>query len=158
MKKTFRTFFRSPIGMMEITGAEEGILSVRFVEEDEPAGSEEMIPECLKNCRGQLGEYFRGERNVFRLPLALAGTDFQKKVWNRVREIPYGETASYREIAAALGCPGAARAVGRANGSNPVCIIVPCHRVIGSDGALTGYAGGIRRKEWLLEHERRGKG
>ena len=98
-------------------------------------------------------EYFAGGRTDFDVPLELAGTDFQRRVWSALRDIPYGETISYGELARRVGNPGAVRAVGLANGRNPVAIIVPCHRVIGADGSLTGYGGGLDRKAWLLDHE-----
>lgn len=101
----------------------------------------------------QLAEYFAGERSAFELELQPSGTDFQRAVWMALREIPYGETRSYGQIAAAVGRPKAARAVGSANNKNPIAVIVPCHRVIGSGGALVGYAGGLERKTWLLDHE-----
>lgn len=103
----------------------------------------------------QLREYFAGERHEFDLPLAPAGTDFQRRVWAVLREIPYGHTTSYGQVAARLGmAPGASRAVGAANGANPIAIVVPCHRVVGADGTLTGYAGGLERKRTLLDLER----
>jgi methylated-DNA-[protein]-cysteine S-methyltransferase len=111
---------------------------------DEPA---------LRETRAQLKAYFGGELKEFDLPMALEGTDFQRKVWEKLCEIPYGVTTSYGELARRLGTPSASRAVGLANGSNPISIIVPCHRVIGADGSLTGYGGGLERKEWLLKHE-----
>jgi methylated-DNA-[protein]-cysteine S-methyltransferase len=107
----------------------------------------------LAQARDQLVEYFAGERREFDLPLRPAGTPFQQSVWAALREIPYGETAGYGELAARLGRPGAARAVGLANGRNPISIVVPCHRVIGAAGALTGYGGGLERKRYLLELE-----
>ncbi len=103
----------------------------------------------------QLGEYFAGERRVFDLPLGPDGTGFQRLVWRALGTIPFGETRAYGTIAHAIGRPSASRAVGAANGKNPISIIVPCHRVIGASGALTGYAGGVAAKEWLLGHERR---
>jgi methylated-DNA-[protein]-cysteine S-methyltransferase len=104
--------------------------------------------------RSQLTEYFAGERADFDLPLAPVGTPFQQRVWQRLRQIPLGQTSSYGELAAEIGQPAAVRAVGMANGRNPISIIVPCHRVVGSTGALTGYAGGLAAKRWLLDHER----
>jgi methylated-DNA-[protein]-cysteine S-methyltransferase len=104
--------------------------------------------------RGQLAQYFEGTRTSFDVPLAPVGTPFQKRVWSALVAIPYGETITYGELAHRVGSPGAARAAGRANATNPLSIIVPCHRVIGADGSLTGYAGGEERKRWLLEHER----
>lgn len=109
----------------------------------------------LDTAKQQLAAYFAGERAVFDLPLAPAGTAFQLRVWQALRDIPAGETRSYGEIAAGIGRPSASRAVGAANGANPIGIIVPCHRVVGADGTLTGYAGGLDRKRWLLAHEAR---
>jgi methylated-DNA-[protein]-cysteine S-methyltransferase len=109
--------------------------------------------EPFADARTQLSEYFAGERVDFDLPLATAGTPFQRRVWRALRDIPYGETASYGEIARRLGRPSASRAVGLANGRNPIAVIVPCHRVIGSDGSLTGYGGGLERKRLLLDLE-----
>jgi methylated-DNA-[protein]-cysteine S-methyltransferase len=111
-------------------------------------------PEPFAAAVEQLGEYFAGERQDFDLPLAFGGTAFQQRVWAALQEIPYGETESYGELAARIGSPGASRAVGLANGRNPIGIIVPCHRVIGASGSLTGYGGGIERKRQLLDMER----
>lgn len=119
--------------------------AARFGERDDTAAAD---------AAAQLAEYFAGSRTSFDLPLAPVGTPFQHRVWDALRDIPYGETWSYGRLAAHLGSPGASRAVGLANGRNPIAIIVPCHRVIGANGALTGYAGGVERKQWLLAHER----
>jgi len=113
---------------------------------------------AFATARAQLDEYFAGARTAFDLPLAPEGTDFQMKVWTALCAIPYGATVSYGELARGIGRPGAARAVGLANGSNPLPIVVPCHRVIGADGSLTGFGGGIERKRWLLAHEARHSG
>jgi methylated-DNA-[protein]-cysteine S-methyltransferase len=107
----------------------------------------------LDGVRRQLAQYYAGKRQSFDMPINPAGTEFQRRVWKEVREIPYGVTASYGEIAAAVGKAGASRAVGRANATNPVCLVTPCHRVIGRDGSLTGFGGGIETKRWLLQHE-----
>jgi len=107
----------------------------------------------FREAATQLAEYFEGVRQSFSLPLAAVGTDFQRRVWAALAVIPFGETRSYGEIANAIGQPGSARAVGLANGQNPISIVVPCHRVIGANGTLTGYGGGLDRKRWLLEHE-----
>jgi methylated-DNA-[protein]-cysteine S-methyltransferase len=121
---------------------------------------EEMLPEdgeltfCVKECLKQIDEYFRGDRREFFLNLQPVGTDFQKSVWRQLEKIPYGKTTSYGKIADVIGKPNASRAVGSANGKNPLAIIVPCHRVIGSDGSLTGYGGGVWRKRWLIGFER----
>ena len=108
---------------------------------------------AFRDARAQLDEYFAGARTEFRVPLELSGNDFERRVWRELLEIPYGETASYGEIARRIGTPHAARAVGLANGRNPVALIVPCHRVIGADGSLTGYGGGLERKRLLLDLE-----
>ena len=146
-----RARFESPIGTIEVTVNDAAaVLSVSFV--DEPVSEMDTDDACSR-ALGQLEEYFRGERRRFELALEPDGTEFEHKVWNQVRRIPFGATDSYGEIARRLGDPGAARAVGLANARNPIAIIVPCHRVIGSDGDLTGYAGGLDRKKWLLEME-----
>lgn len=115
---------------------------------------EESPSGVLSDAAAQLEEYFRGERRTFDLPLDPVGTDFQQRVWTRLRAIPYGRTRSYGELAREMGSAGASRAVGLANGRNPISIVVPCHRVIGANGAMTGFGGGIERKVWLLQHER----
>jgi methylated-DNA-[protein]-cysteine S-methyltransferase len=145
-----KTYYLAPIGLLEICGSEKGISSVTFV-----ANVDNVIenPVCLRDCVTQLHEYFERKRKTFDLLLDLEGTDFQKKVWNELLKIPYGKTKSYNDIAIKLGDKEAVRAVGHANGKNPVSIIVPCHRVIGSDGKLVGYAGGLWRKKWLLGFE-----
>ena len=148
-----RAFFRSPIGTVEVAGTETGLKGLRFVP-GEPGRASESDP-ILKTALTQLGEYFQGERRVFSLKLELDGTDFQRRVWRELQRVPFGQTVSYGEVAAALGIPKAARAIGQANHNNPVSIIIPCHRVVGSNGSLTGYGGGLWRKEWLLAHERR---
>jgi methylated-DNA-[protein]-cysteine S-methyltransferase len=147
-----KAIYASPIGAVEIAGTSEGITAVDFVAPDTPGSRE--TPACLEACYRQIHEYFTGRRQVFTVDLIFAGTDFQKKVWHALLSIPYGQVASYGQIAAAVGNPKACRAVGSANGKNPIGIIVPCHRVIGSNGTLTGYGGGLWRKEWLLAHEK----
>jgi len=149
----FRALYKSPIGLLEIVGTEEGIQLIEFSDRlSVPAGP--PAP-CLKECCRQLDEYFSGRRRTFSLRLDLRGTPFQKRVWNELLKIPLGRTATYKDIAAALGNPRSTRAVGGANHGNPVSIVVPCHRVVGADGSLTGYGGGIWRKEWLLAHEKK---
>jgi methylated-DNA-[protein]-cysteine S-methyltransferase len=108
----------------------------------------------MKECLRQLDEYFKGKRKKFSVPLLLDGTDFQKAVWRQLQRIPCGQTASYGDVARAIGSPQAFRAVGNANNKNPIPLIIPCHRVIGSDGKLVGFGSGIWRKEWLLDHEK----
>ena len=139
------------LGKTMIRGDENGILSV-FVSDEELTLSK-SIPKELKECVAQLDEYFKGSRRQFQIKLKPEGTEFQKKVWNELLKIPYGKTISYLELTKKLGDIKAIRAVANANGKNPVWIIIPCHRVIGSNGSLTGYAGGLHRKKWLLDHE-----
>jgi methylated-DNA-[protein]-cysteine S-methyltransferase len=145
----------SPVGPLEIGADGDAITKVWFVEHTATAVPDDA-PAVLTQAVQQLEDYFDGERSDFDLPLAPRGTDFQRRVWAELEKIPYGETASYGEIAGRLGLPpGASRAVGLANGSNPIAIVVPCHRVIGADGSLTGYAGGLERKRFLLDLEAR---
>jgi methylated-DNA-[protein]-cysteine S-methyltransferase len=146
------TYYSSPIGLIEITGNEEGITTLYFV--DKITNNTTKIHPALKECVYQLEEYFKGIRKEFGLKLNPKGSDFQKKVWNQLNTIPFGKTKSYLEISKQIGDSNAARAVGSANGSNPVSILIPCHRVIGSTGKLIGYGGGLWRKEWLLNHEK----
>lgn len=149
-EKIYRDYYESEIGLIEVTASESALKTLYFVaERDEDTESNEILADTLQ----QLDEYFKGERRKFTIPLDPDGTDFQKLVWEELRKIPYGKTVSYLDIAKKLNNVGAIRAVGSANGRNRISIILPCHRVIGSDGKLTGYAGGIWRKEWLLEHE-----
>lgn len=144
-------YYSSPIGTLEIKGNEEGLISLEFMKEEmEPT---EKIHESIKEVAYQLDEYFNGIRKEFGIKLNPEGTDFQKQVWKELLGVPFGKTSSYLEISKQLGDENATRAVGNANGRNPIAIIVPCHRVIGSNGKLTGYAGGLWRKEWLLNHE-----
>ncbi len=145
------TYYKTPIGTAEIVGNEDGIQSISVLDEEKE--SSDNIPECLKNCVIQLDEYFSGERKDFDLKLNPKGTNFQQSVWKELNNIPYGKTRTYMEQTKQIGDPKAIRAVASANGKNPIWIVIPCHRVIGSDGSLTGYAGGIWRKKWLLEHE-----
>ena len=143
-------YLDSPIGLIQISGNSQVIRSLRFVERRLHSASPGR---AVETALGQVKEYFEGARRTFDLPLAPEGTDFQKSVWKQLARIPFGRTASYKEVAEKIGRPGAVRAVGGANGRNPIPIIVPCHRVIGSDGSLTGFGSGIWRKEWLLRHE-----
>lgn len=144
-------YLATPTGTLEIKGDEHGLASVYFLDTGTP--SSETIPSELQATVTQLTEYFEGNRTTFNLPLAPEGTEFQKKVWNQLQKIPFGKTTSYQQMANQLGDPKVIRAAASANGKNPISIIIPCHRVIGSDGSLTGYAGGLHRKKWLLEHE-----
>jgi methylated-DNA-[protein]-cysteine S-methyltransferase len=151
--KTYQACYKSPLGPIEIVGLADCILSLDFVDK-EFAGAADL-PFWLKNCLKQIDEYFKGKRRRFLLKLDPQGTPFQKLVWRQLEKIPFGEVVSYGELAGIIGKPGASRAVGSANGKNPIAIIIPCHRVIGSDGRLTGYGGGLWRKEWLIKHEKR---
>ena len=142
---------RTPLGIAKIEGDEHGVQSVTVLDTELPLS--QTIPAELEDCVHQLKDYFEGNRQEFSLTLNPQGTDFQKKVWIKLADIPFGKTRSYLEQSKVLGDPKAIRAVAAANGKNPLWIIIPCHRVIGSDGSLTGYAGGLWRKKWLLEHE-----
>ena len=146
------TFYKSPVGRLEIIEENSLIVQVIFLDDDSISVSQKPKG-ILKDAIQQLGEYFSGSRTKFQLPLAPKGTDFQKKVWDELQSIDFGKTVSYMDMAKRLGDPKVIRAAGTANGKNPIAIIIPCHRVVGSDGSLTGYAGGLKRKQWLLEHE-----
>jgi len=141
----------TPLGIAKIIGDENGIASVSILNSNEQVS--DVIPDELQDCVYQLRDYFEGERENFSLKLNPKGTDFQKRVWKQLEKISFGKTISYLDLSKQLGDIKAIRAVANANGKNPLWIIVPCHRVIGSDGSLTGYAGGLSRKQWLLEHE-----
>ena len=160
------TSYDSPVGKLTLAAVSDRICMLEFADSDRATGSLDKISSItrqdikqqtspvLKDASMQLDEYFSGKRKVFDLPLELFGSDFRKKVWNELLKIPYGETRTYTQQTLILGDPKAIRAVASANGANMIAIIVPCHRVVGSNGKLTGYAGGIWRKRWLLEHER----
>ena len=143
-------FIQSPLGITKIVGDENGISIISILSEGQIT---KQIPESLKECVSQLREYFDGNRNDFTFKMNPQGTDFQQKVWKELLNIPFGKTMSYLDLSKKLGDVKAIRAVASANGRNPLWIVVPCHRVIGTDGSLTGYAGGLWRKKWLLEHE-----
>ncbi|MFD0863044.1 methylated-DNA--[protein]-cysteine S-methyltransferase [Sungkyunkwania multivorans] len=142
---------KTPVGTAKIIGDANGVQRIGIL--DDVADVSEIIPEALEDCAYQLAEYFEGKRKTFSLKLNPQGTDFQKRVWQALLKIPYGKTTSYLKLSQELGDEKAIRAVAAANGKNPLWIVVPCHRVIASDGSLTGYAGGLWRKKWLLEHE-----
>lgn len=144
---------QTPIGVLEISGDIDGISSVIFKDIPFFKTQFEKTPVELRDAIIQLNEYFKGERKDFDLKLSPKGTEFQQKVWKELEKIPYGRTVSYQQIASQLGNPKVIRAAASANGKNPIPVIIPCHRVIGSDGSLTGYAGGLYRKKWLLELE-----
>jgi AraC family transcriptional regulator of adaptative response/methylated-DNA-[protein]-cysteine methyltransferase len=149
----------SPLGDMLAAATEEGICLLAFADGIIPAAQATLGPEApiFDELERELGEYFKGRRRGFDLPVKTSGSDFQEKAWDYLLGIPYGETASYGQQAQAIGNPAAARAVARADGANRVCILIPCHRVLGSDGSLTGYSGGIDRKRRLLALEASGQ-
>jgi len=144
-------YYKTPIGTAKIVGNELGIQSITVI--DEKMESSKYIPLYLQECIQQLNEYFNKIRTTFNLKLNPQGTDFQKRVWKELLNVPHGKTRSYLEHSKKLGDVKAIRAVASANGKNPIWIVIPCHRIIGSDGSLTGYAGGLWRKKWLLELE-----
>jgi len=141
---------QSPVGMLEISGSENGIRSILFMDSE---SEETEVPDCLQDCILQLNEYFAGKRQKFNLAIDPKGTDFQLMVWMQLQKIPFGKTISYLELARMTGSETNTRAVGNANGKNKLNIVIPCHRVIGSNGKLTGYRGGLWRKEILLKFE-----
>lgn len=147
----------SPIGPLTLAGHGHVLTNLRMVDQTYEPNRADWLPDdqAFPEAVDQLGEYFAGERTDFELELSMAGSEFQRRVWRALTTIPYGETRSYGEIAVQIGAPGSARAVGLANGRNPIAIIVPCHRVIGASGGLTGYGGGLDRKRSLLELEKR---
>ncbi|GLI85376.1 methylated-DNA--protein-cysteine methyltransferase [Rossellomorea marisflavi] len=144
----------TPLGILEIIGTNEAVSSILFVEREEGVYMRgDDTPDVLIDCHDQLVEYFNGSRRTFSFPVRVKGTDFQKRVWKGLLDLAYGETGSYKELALSIGNEKAIRAVGSANGKNKLSIVIPCHRIIGSNGTMTGYAGGVWRKEWLLRHE-----
>lgn len=156
----FHRYVPSPVGRLKLVASDRGLVAVLW-ENDDPRrvrlgpSIEQPDHPILIESDLQLAEYFAGERRAFTVPLDFLGTDFQKRIWGALLTIPFGETRSYGEIARQIGRPSASRAVGAANGRNPISIIAPCHRVLGSNGALTGFAGGLAAKDHLLGHERR---
>ena len=147
-------YYACPLGLLEIEAEKDALASIKFLSDDFPNkpdqdGHSDIIAETIK----QLTQYFASERKQFDIPIQVSGTEFQLQVWNVLRNIPFGQTISYTQLADRLGSRDLVRAVGNANGKNPISIIVPCHRVIGAQGDLVGYAGGLWRKQWLLEHE-----
>jgi len=149
--KEYTSYLKTPIGYAKIEGTAAGVAVISVVEEEGDTSKE--LPDSIKEAIKQLQEYFDGKRKEFDLKIAPKGTEFQQRVWQELLNIPYGSTRTYLEQTKKLGDVKAIRAVASANGKNPLWIVVPCHRVIGSDGSLTGYAGGVWRKKWLLEHE-----
>ncbi len=154
MSITETTYYHSPVGILKISGTELFISEVSFHDTSQKAeGNKKHISQMLINCIEQLIQYFNGELRQFDLPLNQPGTPYQQDVWNLLLTIPFGKQISYLDLAKKTGDAKATRAVANANGKNNIAIIVPCHRVIGSNKELTGYAGGLWRKKWLLEHE-----
>ena len=150
MTGIFYSYFKSPIGLVQIGGTASVVTSLDFVERRRGKTESHLL---LDRAAKQIAEYFAEKRQVFDVPISYQGTDFQERVWGQLLKVAYGKTASYQEIARRVGSPLAVRAVGAANGKNPISLIVPCHRIIGSNGTLVGYGGGLWRKEWLLKHE-----
>ncbi|HUC81690.1 MAG TPA: methylated-DNA--[protein]-cysteine S-methyltransferase [Flavisolibacter sp.] len=149
--KTYTSYYASPLGYLKIQCSDEHVQAVVFMNDEVPTENDDH--KLLKICVGQLDDYFTGKRKEFELPLQQPGTPFQQKVWDLLLQIPFGKTISYNTLSKQYGDLKAIRAVASANGRNNLAIIVPCHRVIGSNQSLTGYAGGLWRKKWLLEHE-----
>ncbi|MDM5317455.1 methylated-DNA--[protein]-cysteine S-methyltransferase [Fictibacillus sp. b24] len=154
MSKLFKLDYESPIGVLEMVSSEDTVYSIMFVDRLSAIEHQREIPAVLQDCCTQLHEYFLGKRKTFTFAYKLNGTPFQQAVWDSLLQIPFAKTASYRDIANMLQNEKAVRAVGSANGRNKLSIIIPCHRIIGTNGKLTGYAGGLWRKEWLLNHEK----
>jgi len=155
MKTIFSTYYHSPIGLLKISGTENFICEISFVDSNLQIEGDEKnsLHPILINCIEELIQYFHGGRRVFEFPMNQDGTEFQQKVWSELMNIPFGKTISYLELSKRLGDPKSIRAAASANGKNNIAIVVPCHRVIGSKSDLVGYAGGLKRKKWLLEHE-----
>ena len=153
-ESVYTTFYHSPIGLLKISGTEKYISEVSFYDKaQKPTGRKKNMPPLMIQCVEQFIQFFQGERRIFELPVYQPGTKFQQSVWNELTTIPFGKTISYLELARKTGDTKAVRAVANANGKNNLAIIIPCHRVIGSNRELIGYAGGLWRKKWLLEHE-----
>lgn len=153
MNDTRFTYYQSPIGLIKVSGTDNYITEVVFIDDENDVVEATGYNEVLQKCVEELIEYFNGNRRSFDIPVHQKGTDFQQKVWNELLNINFGKTISYLALAKRLGDPNCIRAAAASNGKNHVCIIVPCHRVIGSNQSLVGYAGGLSRKRWLLEHE-----
>ena len=154
MSEQYTTYYHSHVGLLKISGTNDYISEVSFHDTSQkPEGTRKQLSPLLINCVEQLIQYFNGQRRQFELPINQPGTNFQQGVWNELVAIPFGKTISYLELARRTGDTKASRAVANANGKNEIAIIVPCHRVIGSNKELVGYGGGLWRKKWLLEHE-----
>ncbi|EQK43070.1 methylated-DNA-[]-cysteine S-methyltransferase family protein [[Clostridium] bifermentans ATCC 638] len=150
MEKLYYGYYKSPIGNLRIVVDESSLVALDFNEDEKKQSDEHRY---INEVKKQLDEYFKGTRELFDLNIKMNGTDFQNKVWNELTKIPYGETISYKELATRIGNDKACRAVGNANNKNKISIVIPCHRVVGSNKKLVGYAGGLEKKEWLINHE-----
>lgn len=147
-------YINSPIGVLKLEATDKALTAIKFSDDGQNAVTQpEPASAILEKARSQLKEFFNGRRQEFDIPLAPEGTDFEQQVWNQLKNIPFGKSITYTQLAQKLGDSNKVRAVGRANGQNPLPIIIPCHRVIGANNKLTGYAGGVERKRWLLQHE-----
>ena len=154
MSELHYTYYESPVGLLKIGGTDQYIAELSFVDNREQIKhGEPGLSDVIHQCTEQLIEFFQGRRRDFNIPVHQEGTEFQKRVWGELLEIPYGKTISYMDLAKRLGDPKVIRAAASTNGKNKIAIIVPCHRVIGSDKTLIGYSGGLWRKKWLLQHE-----
>ncbi|MBK1809609.1 methylated-DNA--[protein]-cysteine S-methyltransferase [Clostridium sp. YIM B02505] len=152
MNTYYTGYYSSPVGLIKVQSNTDYIVSLDFIDNKLP--DDENHNFLITNCLNQLQEYFEGKRVQFNLPLLPSGTDFQKAVWSELMNVPFGSIKTYKDIAVAINNPKAVRAVGGANNKNPIPLIIPCHRIIGSSGKLVGYGGGLWRKEWLLNHEK----
>lgn len=151
----FETIFPSPLWDLHAVANDTHLIELRYADEKRCSHQDDCETSILAQTRKELSEYFNGKRETFSIPLSPEGTEFQKKAWKALEKIPYGETRSYKEEAILAWNPKAVRAIGWANNKNPIVVIIPCHRVIWADGKLVGYGGGIERKKWLLEHEKK---
>ena len=153
MTETFTTYYQSPLGLLHISGSKKYISKVHFIDDEKEEKEETIDNPILQQCTEELNEYFAGTRLMFNVPIYQQGTPFQTRVWNELVKIESGHTISYMTLAKRLGDPKCIRAAASTNGKNNIAIIVPCHRVIGTNTSLVGYAGGLWRKQWLLQHE-----
>lgn len=153
MSETFYTYYSSPIGLVKVAGTENYISAISFIDNEDGLTSSASTPPLMHQCIEELIEYFNGKRITFTIPIHQNGTTFQSKVWSELLNIRFGKTINYMDLAKRLGDPKCIRAAATSNGKNQVCIVVPCHRVIGSNNSLVGYVGGLWRKKWLLDHE-----
>jgi len=153
MEEVFTHIYQSPIGAIKITSQQHCIQEIIFTDRPELVTLSDTMPEVIHQCMEELIEYFSGSRRSFTVAIDQAGTEFQQKVWKELHELPFGKTLSYGDLAKKMGDPNLVRAVANANGKNKIAIIIPCHRIIGSDKSLVGYAWGKSRKKWLLQHE-----